>query len=158
VRRLPLLLLLPLALAACGGSGSSKSGTTTVAAPSSTGDFVKDGNQVCIAADKRIFKIGSLTRDPKGWKQTAESAKRGVREMRAITPPAAKAPEFKKMLRYANALALTIQEIHLSLVKKDYDTAAAGQFAAAQLQDRVHQSARLVGLTFCQQQLTNWPA
>jgi hypothetical protein len=156
VRRAPLLLLLPLALAACGGSGSSK-GSTTVAAPSAA-DFVKEGNAVCIASDKRIFKIGRLGRDPKGWQQTAEAAKTGVLEMRAIVAPAGRKTQFRQMLRYANALALTIQEIHDALVKKDYDTAAAGQFAAAQLQDKVHQSARAAGLTFCQQQLTNWPA
>ena len=157
MRRVPLLLVLPLALAACGGPSSSDGETTTVAA-SSAGDFVTAGNQVCIASDKRIFKIGGLSRDPKGWRETAESSKRAVREMGAVTPPAAKAAQFKKMLRYANALSLTIQEIHGALVKKDYDTAAAGQFAAAELQDKVHQSARSVGLTFCQQQLTNWPA
>ena len=38
------------------------------------------------------------------------------------------------------------------------DTAAAAQFAAAQLQDKVHQFAKMAGLTFCQQSLTNWPA
>jgi hypothetical protein len=157
VRRVALFLLLPLALAACGGSGSSKGSTTTVAAPTPA-DFVDAGNAVCIASDKRIFKIGRLGRDPKGWNQTAEAAKTAVREMRTVTPPAAKKAAFNQMLHYANALALTIQEIHTALVKKDYDTAAAGQFAAAQLQDKVHQSARTTGLTFCQQQLTNWPA
>ena len=156
MRRAALILLLPLALAAC-GSSSSKSGTTTSAAPSAA-DFVKAGNQVCMDSDKRIFKIGRLSRDPKGWARTAAAAKTGVQEMRSVTPPAAAREQFTQMIRYANALALTIQEIHAALVKKDYDTAAAGQFAAGQLQDKVHQTARSVGLTFCQQQLTNWPA
>ena len=155
MRRTLLLLALPLALAACGGSSKSSTTTTTAASPA---DFVKSGNQVCQAADQRTFKIGRLTRNPQGWARTAASAKQAVREMRQVEAPAARATEFNQMMRYANAVALTIQEIHDALVKKDYDTAAAGQFAAGQLSDKVHQSARRLGLTFCQQQLTNWPA
>lgn len=155
VRRLVPIALLPLALAACGSSSSK--GTTTTAAMSAA-DFVKAGNQVCIAADRRIFKIGRLSRDPSGWKRTAESAKQAVRDMRKVTPPAGSAAGFNEMLRFANALALTIQEIHQALVRNDIDTAAAGQLAAGQLQDKVHRAARRVGLTFCQQALTNWPA
>ena len=124
----------------------------------SAADFVKAGNQVCIASDRRIFKIGRLSRDPSGWKRTAESAKQAVRDMRRVTPPATSAAGFNQMLRFANALALTIQEIHQALLKNDVDTAAAGQLAAGQLQDKVHRAARQVGLTFCQQALTNWPA
>ena len=62
------------------------------------------------------------------------------------------------MIRYANALALSVQEVHDALVKSDLDTATAAQFAAAQIQDRVHTAAKSAGLTFCQQALTNWPA
>ena len=62
------------------------------------------------------------------------------------------------MLRYGNALALSIQEVHDALVKSNLDIAAAAQFAAAQLQDKVHTAAKAAGLTFCQQPLTNWPA
>ena len=154
-RPLLLLLLVPLVLAACGSS--SESGATT---PTTTpaADFVKAGNQVCIASDKRIFKIGRLGRDPNGWARTASAARQAVREMRAVQPPAAKRTRFNQMVRYASAVALSIQEIHDALVTKDYDTAAAGQFAAAQLSDKVHQAARGLGLTFCQQTLTNWPA
>ena len=154
MRRTLLILAIPLALAACGGSSKTSATTTTT----SSADFVKAGNAVCQSADKRIFKIGRLTRDPQGWARSAASARQAVHEMRAVKVPAGRAPQFKQMLRYANAVALTIQEIHDALVKKDYDTAAAGQFAAGQLSDKVHQSARGLGLTFCQQQLTNWPA
>jgi hypothetical protein len=62
------------------------------------------------------------------------------------------------MLRFGNALALSVQEVHDALVKSNIDTAAAAQFAAAQIQDRVHTAAKTAGLTFCQQALTNWPA
>jgi hypothetical protein len=45
-----------------------------------------------------------------------------------------------------------------ALQQKKIDTAAAAQFAAAKIQDKVHTAARAAGLTFCQQALTNWPA
>ena len=157
MRRLVPLALLPLALAAC-GSDSSKKSTTTTTTVLSAADFVKAGNQVCIASDKRIFKIGRLSRNPAGWKKTADSARQAVLAMRALTPPTDREVGFSQMNKFANALALTIQEIHQALVKGDIDTAAAGQLAAAQLQDKVHRAAKRVGLTFCQQALTNWPA
>jgi hypothetical protein len=162
MRRLLILVLVPLSVAACGGdskrtgTGPSTSSTTTVA--ESQVGYVGAGNQVCIRSDKRIFKIGRLTRDPKGWGRTAASARQAISEMKQIRPPAARAESFRQMLRYGNALALSIQEVHDSLVKKDYDTAAAAQLAAGQIQDRVHTAAKAAGLTFCQQNLTNWPA
>lgn len=151
-----LLIALPLALAACGSDSKTSATTTTAASRSET--FVEAGNQVCIRSDKRIYAIGRLTRDAKGWKRTADSAKRAMREMRTVKPPAARADAFDEMLRYGNALTLSIQEVYHSLAKKDYDTAAAAQLAAGQLQDRVHAAAKDAGLTFCQQALTNWPA
>jgi hypothetical protein len=156
VRRLILLASLPLLVAACGGSSDASSPATTVAAAPT--DYVTAGNKVCIASDRRIFKIGRLSRDPKGWARTAAAARTAVREMRTVTPPAERRAAFGRMLKFASALALTIQEAHLSLVKNDLDTAAAAQFAAGHLQDQVHAAARKAGLTFCQQPLTNWPA
>jgi hypothetical protein len=156
VRRLILLASLPLLVAACGGTSDASSRTTTAATTPS--DYVTAGNKVCIASDKRIFKIGRLSRDPKGWARTAAAARTAVREMRTITPPAERRAAFARMLKFANALALTIQEAQLSLVKNDLDTAAAAQFAAGHLQDQVHTAAKQAGLTFCQQPLTNWPA
>jgi hypothetical protein len=161
VRRLPLLLLVVVVAAACGG-GSKHAGTTTTDTTStstvSLQDYVSAGNKVCIASDKRIFKIGRLSRDPKGWASTAAAARTAVKEMRQVVPPASRAAAFSQMLRYGSALVLSIQEVHDSLVKHDIDTAAAGQFAAAQIQDKVHAAAKSAGLTFCQQPLTNWPA
>ena len=162
MRRLLILVLVPLSVAACGGSDSKRtspgtSPTTTSAEPQQQG-YVAAGNQVCINSDKRIFKIGRLSRDPNGWSRTAASARQALAEMKQVRPPAARADAFQQMLRYGNALALSIQEVHDALVKKDYDTASAAQLAAGQLQDRVHTSAKAAGLTFCQQNLTNWPA
>jgi len=156
-RLLPLLLLVPFAASACGG-GSGDASRSTTTGPLSPGAFVKAGNAVCIAADKRVYAIGRLTRDPQGWKKTADSARRGVREMSVLKPPADRAVDFTRMLKYARAFTLSIQEVHLSLLKNDIDTAAAAQIAAGRLQDEVHNVAKRLGLTFCQQRMTNWPA
>jgi hypothetical protein len=160
MRRLLILALVPLSVAACGGNDSKQTGGETPATTSTEAQsgYVNAGNQVCIASDKRIFKIGRLSRDPTGWARTATSARQALAEMKKVRPPAARADAFQQMLRYGNALALSIQEVHDSLVKKDYDTASAAQLAAGQIQDRVHKAARAAGLTFCQQSLTNWPA
>ena len=156
MRRLSLLVLLAVAATACGGSKNAS--TTSTSTAGSPAEFVSAGNKVCIAADRRIFKIGRLSRDPKGWARTAVAARTAVTEMKRIVPPPRRAAAFRLMIRYANALVLSIQEVHDSLVKSDLDTAAAAQFAAGKIQDKVHTAAKAVGLTFCQQPLTNWPA
>ena len=155
MRRTSILLLLIPLVAACGGMKSTSQ--TSTSGDAST-NFVKAGNNVCIASDKRIYKIGRLTRQPAAWAATAASARTAIREMRAIKPPAAKAAAFRRMLQFGAALTLSIQEVHDALVKHNIETAAAAQIAAGRLQDRVHQAARDIGLTFCQQALTNWPA
>ena len=160
MRRLLILVLVPLSLAACGGDSKQ---TDTATRPSATTGasqqhYVGAGNQVCIRSDRRIFKIGRLSRDPKGWGRTAAAARQALAEMRRVRPPEARSAAFQQMLRYGNALALSIKEVHDSLVKNDYDTASAAQLAAGQIQDRVHKAAKAAGLTFCQQSLTNWPA
>jgi hypothetical protein len=158
VRRLPLLVLIAVALTACGGSKHASTTSTSTTTADTPAEFVSAANNVCIAADRRIFKIGRLSRDPKGWARTAAAAHTAVTEMQRITPPPARADAFQQMLRYAKALVLTIQNVHDALVKSDLDTAAAAQLAAGKIQDKVHTAAKAVGLTFCQQPLTNWPA
>jgi hypothetical protein len=155
VRRLPWLLLLAVAASACGGS--SKDSKTTTSTTAAAADYVTAGNQVCIRSDRRIFKIGRLSRDPKGWQQTAEAGRAAIAEMKKVTPPADRAAAFGQMMKFANALTLSIQEVHDALVKSNLDVASAAQFAAGRLQDRVHTAAKAAGLTFCQQPLTNWP-
>jgi hypothetical protein len=157
VLRLPIAVLFALAVTACGSSKDAS--TTTATAPSDAMQaYVSAGNKVCMDSDKRIFALGRLTRNPKGWAKTAAAARKAIGEMRKVTPPPARAVAFRQMLRFANALALSVQEVHDALVKSNLDTAAAAQFAAAQFQDRVHTAAKTAGLTFCQQTLTNWPA
>jgi hypothetical protein len=158
VRRLPILIIVALSVTACGNSKQTKTTTTSSTSSSSLQAFVAAGNNVCEDTDKRIMSLGRLTRDPKGWAKTADAARAGVLAMQKVSPPPERAQAFRQMMRFANALVLSIQEVHHSLVKKDIDTAAAAQLAAAQFQNRVHQSAKNAGLTFCQQPLTNWPA
>jgi hypothetical protein len=159
VLRLPILLVIVVAVTACGSSKDTKTtSTSTVATGDAVTHYVSAGNQVCIRADKRIFKIGRLSRDPKGWQQTAAAARTAVREMRLVKPPQTRAASFEQMVHFGNALALAIQQVHDALVKSNFDTATAAQFAAAQIQDKVHMAAKAAGLTFCQQALTNWPA
>ena len=149
-------MLCTLSVTACGGS--KQAATTTSTTATSVQAFVAAANKVCQDTDKQIMSIGRLSRDPRGWARTYETAKEGVVAMRQVTPPPGRTRSFKLMLRYANALALSIQEVHDALVKKNIDVAAAAQLAAARIQDKVHEQAKAAGLTFCQQPLTNWPA
>lgn len=150
-------LALPLLASACGG-GSKHAATTTTTRTVSVQQFVQEGNQVCIRSDRRVYAIGTLTRDPAGWQKTAAAGRIGLAEMRALTPPAASAAQFKLMLSYGQQLVNAIQSVHDNLVKKKFNAAISAQFTAAGLQDKTHAAARALGLTFCQQNLTNWPA
>lgn len=157
LRRAPLLLALPLLAAAC-GSKSTATGTTTATKHQTQANFVAEGNQVCIRSDRRVYQIGRLTRDPAGWLKTANAGRVGIAEMKALTPPADKQTEFRLMLTYAQQLVDAIQSVHDHLANKQFDAAISAQFRAARLQDKTHAAARNLGLTFCQQNLTNWPA
>lgn len=157
LRHAPLLLILPLLAAACGSSAKNTATTTTSTAPLSQQQFVKAGNQVCIRSDQRIFKLGRLTRSPVGWAKTAAAARVGIKEMQAVKPPASAATTFNRMLDYGQQLVQAIQNVHDNLAKKKFTAAISAQFSAARLQDHVHAEAKLAGLTFCQQNLTNWP-
>jgi len=119
---------------------------------------VQAGNQVCIRSDRRVYQIGRLTRDPAGWLKTANAGRVGIAEMKALTPPADKQTEFRLMLTYAQQLVDAIQSVHDHLANKQFDAAISAQFRAARLQDKTHAAAKNLGLTFCQQNLTNWPA
>ena len=158
MRRLPLLVLFAAAFSACGATDAAKRSTTTDNSATSVQAFVTAGNNVCMASDRRIYRLGRLTRNPKGWERTAAEARQAIGQMQKVTPPPDRAQAFHLMMSYARGLALSIQEVHDALVKKNIDVAAAAQFAAASFQDKVHAQAKSLGLTFCQQPLTNWPA
>ena len=158
MRRALLVLLVPVLAAACGGSKSS-SGTTTTEKPRPTQQqFVSAANAVCVRSDRAIYKLGRLSLDPRGWAQTAAAARRAVADMKTVTPPAGKDAGFEKLLAEGTKLATGIQQVHDALVKKNYVAARTAQNAATVADTAIHRQAQKLGLTFCQQLLTNWPA
>jgi hypothetical protein len=157
VRRALLLLLVPVLAAACSGSKSST--TTTVAKPRPTQQqFVSAANAVCVRSDRAIYKVGRLTLAPAGWAQTAAAARRAVADMKTVTAPAGKDAAFRQLLTEGQKLATGIQQVHDALVKKNYLAARTAQNAATKADTAIHLRAQQLGLTFCQQLLTNWPA
>jgi hypothetical protein len=156
-RTLLLVLLLPLVAAACGSA--HKADTTTSAPPLLTQQqFVSAANAVCIKSDRRVFRLGRLSLLPQGWAQTAAAARQGVTEMSALHPPAARQAGFAHLLTLSRQLATGIQRVHDALVKKNYKVAQAEQLKATKADTAIHLQAKKLGLTFCQQLLTNWPA
>jgi hypothetical protein len=157
VRPALLLLLAPALLAACGGTKAAV--TTTTEKPRLTQkQFVSQANAVCIRSDRAVFRLGRLSLDPAGWAKTAAAARRGVADMTRLTPPAGKDEQFRRLLTLGGDLADGIQKVHNALVKHDLAKARAAQLAATRDDTAIHRQAQKLGLTFCQQLLTNWPA
>jgi hypothetical protein len=154
------LLLLVVIPALAAGCGSSKHATTTTtSAPRLTQkQFVAAANAVCIRSDRRIFRLGRLTLLPDGWAKTAAAARQGVAEMSVLRPPASADAGFRHMLALGRQLATGIQNVHDALVKTNYKRAQAQQLKATNADTAIHLQAKKLGLTFCQQLLTNWPA
>jgi hypothetical protein len=151
------LLLVPALAAACGGSKSGTPTTTTKPRPTQQ-QFVAAANAVCVRSDRAIYRLGSLSLAPEGWAKTAAAARRAVADMRSVTPPADKEAGFQRLLAEGQTLAAGIQLVHDALVKKNYFAARAAQNAATKADTAIHRQAQKLGLTFCQQLLTNWPA
>ncbi len=78
--------------------------------------------------------------------------------MKKVTPPTGKDAAFRQLLVEGDKLATGIQQVHDALVKKDYAKARTAQNAATAADTAIHRQAQKLGLTFCQQLLTNWPA
>jgi hypothetical protein len=157
-RAFPLVLLVPVLVAACGSSSSPQ--TTTAAGPPrlTQKQFVSAGNTVCIDSDRRVAKLGRLTIAPAGWAATAIEARKGLAQMAAVRPPLHAATGFAHLLTLGRQLAAGIEQVHDALVKKDYKAAQAAQLKATEKDTAIHLQAERLGLTFCQQLLTNWPA
>lgn len=157
--RLPLLaaLLLPIValLAAC---GSSKPKQAAAPPRPTQQEFVSAANAVCLRSDRRVYRLGRLSLDPQGWADTAAEARKGVADMARLTAPAGRDAEFERLLSLGRRLASGIQSVHDSLVKKDYAAARTSQLAATKADTAIHRQAQKLGLTLCQQLLTNWPA
>jgi hypothetical protein len=155
-RALPLLLV-PALAAACGG-GSKSAATTTAGKRPTQQQFVAAANAVCVRSDRASYEIGPLSLAPAGWAKTAAAARRAVADMRSLTPPAGKDAAFQRLLAEGQKLATGIQRVHDALVKKNYFAARAAQNIATTADTAIHRQAQKLGLTFCQQLLTNWPA
>jgi hypothetical protein len=149
------LALVPTLGTACGGGGGS---TAAAEQRLTQKEFVTAANQVCIRSDRRIFQIGGLTSDPEGWKKTAGAARTGIDEMRALRPPAADQARFNLMMMWARRLEAAINDVHRSLVESDFVKARVAQAKATIADSRIKRQASALGLTFCEQLLTNWPA
>jgi len=78
--------------------------------------------------------------------------------MKKITPPTGKDAAFQLMVAEGQKLATGIQQVHDALVKKNYAKARTAQGGATAADTAIHKQAQKLGLTFCQQLLTNWPA
>jgi hypothetical protein len=152
-----LLLLAPALLAACGGTKAAVTTTTEKPRPTQK-QFVSQANAVCIRSDRAVFRLGRLSLDPAGWAKTAAAARRGIADMKRLTPPAGKDEQFQRLLTLGGGLADGIQKVHDALVKKDYAKARDAQLVATRDDTAIHRQAQKLGLTFCQQLLTNWPA
>ena len=143
--------------AACGGSKSSSTTTATETRPTQQ-QFVTAANSVCVRSDRAIYKLGRLSLAPAGWAKTAAAARRAVADMKKVTPPAGKDAAFQQLLAEGQKLATGIQQVHDALVKKNYAKARTAQGDATAADTAIHKQAQKLGLTFCQQLLTNWPA
>ncbi len=153
------LLLLVVIPAFAAGCGSSSHTTSTTSAPRLTQQqFVSAANAVCIKSDRRIFRLGRLTLLPEGWARTAAAARQGIAEMSVLHPPTQADAGFRHMLALGRQLATGIQNVHDALVKTNYKLAEAQQLKATNADSAIHRQAKKLGLTFCQQLLTNWPA
>lgn len=148
------VLLVPVLAAACDSSSHPKA-----TAPRLTQEqFVSAGNTVCINSDRRVSRLGRLTIAPAGWAATAVAARTGLAQMSALRPPLQAEPGFEHLLLLGRLLSTGIQQVHDALVKKDYKAAQAAQLRATRADTGIHIQAQKLGLTFCQQLLTNWPA
>ena len=150
-----LLVLLVLVLAAGCGSSSPKKAEP---APLTQKQFVSAANAVCIKSDRRVFRLGRLSLDAAGWAATAAAARTGVADMSAVRAPVRSDARFQHLLTLGKELATGIQQVHDALAKKNYKIAQAAQVKATKTDTAIHLQAKKLGLTFCQQLLTNWPA
>ena len=120
--------------------------------------FVAAADQVCVNSDRRIYRLGALSTTPSGWAKTIAAAETGLEQMAALRPPLPDAVGFARLLRLGRQLHDSIQRVHRALVEKDLKTARRAQLTAAALGKKIHKRAKQLGLTFCEQPATNWPA
>jgi hypothetical protein len=155
VRRAPVLLALvvPALAAACGGSEKPKEEPRLTQK-----QFVSAANQVCIRSDRRVYRIGTLSTDPAGWSQTVAAARTGISEMAKLRPPVRRERQFDAMLATARKLRTALADVRDALTVRNLKQAQKAQGRATTYDTSVKKQASRLGLTFCEQLLTNWPA
>jgi hypothetical protein len=154
-RALLLLLIVPVLATGCGSSSPKQAATPTRLTQA---QFVAAANAVCIKSDKRVFQLGRLSLLPRPWGLTAVAAHEGVLEMSFLQPPAKSEAGFRHLLVLGRRLETGIEQVRDALAKKDYAAARDAQVRATRADTAIHLQAKKLGLTFCQQLLTNWPA
>jgi hypothetical protein len=120
--------------------------------------FVAAADQVCVRSDRRIYRLGSLSTAPAGWAKTMAAADSALGQMAALRPPAAEASGFAHLLRLGRRLRDSVWQVHHALVGKDLKAARRWQRTATAVGRQIRAQAKALGLTFCEQPLTNWPA
>jgi len=155
-----LLVTVPV-LAACGASSAAKTiPSTTIEGPArlTQKSFVAEGNLVCLRSDRRVYKLGTLSRNPSGWEKVARAARLAIAEMEKLRPPLPDQLRFDHLMLLARRLEDGIVRVHAALMRHNLTAARTDQVAATRVSTEIHAQARSLGLTFCQQLLTNWPA
>jgi hypothetical protein len=120
--------------------------------------FAAAADEVCVGSDRRIYKLGALSTAPAGWTKTVAAATTALRQMAALRPPLPDAVGFGRLLRFGRRLRGDVQQVEHALARKNLTAARRAQLAAKTDGARIHAEAKALGLTFCQQPLTNWPA
>ncbi len=146
---------------ATAGCGSSKPAATTTRKepPRLTQKrFAAAADEVCVDSDRRIYKLGALSTAPLGWTKTVAAATTALRQMEALRPPLPDAAGFRRLLSYGRQLRRDVQQVAQGLKAKNLTAARRAQVAAKAVAARIHVEAKALGLTFCEQPETNWPA
>jgi len=122
--------------------------------------FVAAADEVCVASDRRVYTLaGSLSTSPVGWEKTVRAADLALSRMAALRPPADDAADFARLLTLGRRLRDSVQRVHDALARKNLAAARKAQRTATGYDTtEIHQAAARLGLTFCEQPQTNWPA
>jgi hypothetical protein len=146
---------------ATAGCGSSKPAATTTRKeppPLTQKRFALAADEVCVSSDRRIYRLGALSAAPAGWTKTVAAAGTALRQMGALRPPPADAAGFRRLLRLGRQLRRDVQRVERALAAKNLVAAQRAQLAAKTVSAGIHAEAKALGLTFCEQPQTNWPA
>ncbi len=124
--------------------------------------FVAAADDVCVASDRRVYTpAGSLSTKASlaGQGEPIQAADLALNRMAALRPPADDAADFARLLTLGRRLRDSVQRVHDALARKNLAAARKAQHTATDFDTReIHQAAAKLGLTFCEQPQTNWPA